>query len=548
MKMMKKSSIEHDNNEEEMNSPPLNQNVNTINVKQSIDLGDLIKELKKDTKPKRKYKSKNKILQTLNNEQQDIITQQDTPNQPPIIVRNGDSAPQIIQGSQGFTPQPNDLGQKIAIPKPIENFIPEEMIKELEDLYLDKTNIIKTADTLGITLPEEFIRSETAQLPLNPTPQQIRTLIDEIYRDNQQARDMVENITNNIFRPQSITTNITGTRPQQQSISTNTNGTRPQQSITTNTTGTRASSPSSISTRASMPDLEINLEPDTEIEKRMKQLLTPEDDLMLKLPARLRPPSLRPIPEETIKILRVPKDINLEPDTEIEQRMKQLINQPIKVYKPIQPKKDRNLTNKEFLINQLREKGIPARLSENVEDLQKQLDREMKNELNPTVLPDIPIPPYKSTGPQRQRPSTIDTLFSNYGPPKSFFEDVRSSFGSNNTQGIQSMNIPPQTSLLEKMTTKPVAPPQRNLLGQGFSAFSDLLSSSKGARDASAYGGVALGIAQPELLPAIGALETANQALNIIETPVNAIERAIQQRIDNPTVKKRSSRDSYGGF
>jgi hypothetical protein len=268
---------------------------------------------------------------------------------------------------------------------------------------------------------------------------------------------------------------------------------------------------------------------------------------MLKLPARLRPPSLKPIPEETIKILRVSKDINLEPDTEIEQRMKQLINQPIKVYKPIQPKKDRNLTNKEFLINQLREKGIPARLSENVEDLQKQLDREMKNELNPTVLPDIPIPPY---GPRKQQSNTIDTLFSNYGPPKSFFEDVRdirSGYGSNNTQGINSFNIPPQTSLLEKMTTKPVAP-QRNLLGQGFSAFSDLLSSSKGARDAGAYGGVALGIAQPELLPAIGALETANQALNIIETPVNSIERAIQQRIDNPQQITRKRKDAYGGF
>jgi hypothetical protein len=237
---MKKSSIEHDNNEEEMNSLPLNQNVNTINVKQSIDLGDLIKELKKDTKPKKKYK-KRQQQDLLTQQQQDIINQQDTPNQPPIIVRSGDSAPQIIQGSQGFTPQQNDLGQKIPIPPipiPIDNTIPEDLIKQLEDLYLEKTNIIKTADKIGITLPEEFIQSETATLPINPTSQQIQTLIDEIYRDNQQASDIIENI-NGIRPQQSITTNTTGTR-QQQSITTNTIGSRPQHAITTNTTGTRS--------------------------------------------------------------------------------------------------------------------------------------------------------------------------------------------------------------------------------------------------------------------------------------------------------------------
>jgi hypothetical protein len=612
---MKKSSIENndeENNQEEIQ--PLNQNLNTINVKQSIDLGDLIKELKKD-KPKRKYKKRQQAIITQQQQEDqtinEIINQQDTPNQPPIIVRNGDSAPQIIQGSQGFTPQPptNDLGQKIAIPKPVENSIPEEMIKELENLYLEKTNIIKTADTLGITLPEEFIRSQTAQLPLNPTPQQIRTLIDEIYMDNRDARDMLENITNNIFRTQPISSNTTGTRPQQ-SISTNTNGTRPQQSITTNTNGTRSIEPSSIepssiSTRASMPDLELrtptlspSLMPPTpniiklsdipelsnipdinelndenlslkelreklrKVKKFYKDTNQPLPENISKSPGyqRLKKsyevPTL-PIIEELRKIREnQPQEFNEElknrmiknPQTTQDELMNRLIklnNKPEKVIKPIEPKPNKNLSRKDFLINELRAKGIYAKTNEKIEDLQKQLDREMKNELNPTVLPNLPI----GLGPQQS--NTIDTLFSNYGPPKSFFEDVRdirSGYGSNNTQGIQSLNIPPQTSLLEKMTTKPVAPPQRNLLGQALGGFSDFLSSSKGARDAGAYAGGALAIAQPELIPAIGIAETANQALNILENPLNSINRTVQQRIDNPTVKKRSSRDSYGGF
>ena len=220
------------------------------------------------------------------------------------------------------------------------------------------------------------------------------------------------------------------------------------------------------------------------------------------------------------------------------------INEPIKLIKPTDKKKF--LTQKETLINTLRAKGLNPPLSTSLYDLQNELKRIVAMETSP--LNDALIT--RKEIEQQRKPSTIDTLFSNYGPPKNFLKDVvdvrKSGFGSNNTQGIQSINVPPQTSLLDSITQQ--QKPQRNLLGQGFSAFSDLLSSSKGARDASAYGGVALGIAQPELLPAIGALETANQALNIIENPVNSIERAIQQRIDNPQQITRKRKDAYGGF
>lgn len=632
MKMMKKSSIEHNNEEDNQVGlkgvyPLDNQNINTINVKQSIDLGDLIKELKKDNKPKRKYKKRQQDLTTSNI--QDIIDQQDTPNQPPIIVRSGESAPQIIQGSQGTTPQaPNDLGQKIPIPNLKSQIeIPEEMVIELEKLYKDKTDIIKNAEEKGITLPEEFVRSETVPLPINPTPIQIRTLIDEIYRDNQQATDIIENLSG-IIPQQTITTNITGSRPQQQSITTNITGSRPQQSITTNTSGISSLQPSSISTSASMPDL-LRMPPlsdsSDEFKSRFsksilpKSILPPSSIDLSRIPKSILPPtpnnpeapdiselddenlSIKELRDKLRKIkayyrkinkplpdmskspgyLKLRKDYEVEPSAivkelreirenqsqsfkdELEKRMikkpqtiedelentmyKLIKNEPYKPYEPMQPikpRKGKTLTQQESLINTLRKLGRNPPRDTPIDKLREEYDRILEQQTSP--INDNLITRQQKE--QQRKPSTIDTLFSNYGPPKSFLDDIRKSggFGSNNTQGIQSMNVPPQTSLLDTITQPPR--PQRNLLGQGFSAFSDLLSSSKGAREASAYGGVALGIAQPELLPAIGALETANQALNIIEAPVNSIERAIQQRIDNPQQITRKRKDAYGGF
>lgn len=570
MKIMKKSSIENNNEEVQ----PLNQNINTINVKQTIDLGQLIKELKKD-KPKRKYKSKIKSLQNLNTEE-NVYSIEDTSNEQPIIVRN---TPQIIQDSQPMRPQSNDLGQKI--PTTNDNSIPDEMIKELENLYLDKTNIIKEASKINITLPEEFIRSETSPLPLNPTPQQIKTLIDEIYIDNQRARDMIDL---NLFPNVPISASSSGFKSPQTSISASSSGFRLNQAITNNTSGERTRdtlpleyffpndnkpnqtsimppkpTPYSIENIPTSPLIQPtelddeNLTPKElrekirKVKKMYKDKNQPLPESISKSPdyQRLKQsyeiPTL-PIIEELRKIREnQPKEFKQElenrmiknPQTtqdELSDRLIKLILKPEKILKPIEAKENKNLSRKDFLINQLRAKGIDAKTNEKIDDLQKQLDRVMKYELNPTVLPNLPI--------RLGQPNTLDTLFSNYGPPKTFLEDVRSSgFGSNNTQGIQSRNIPPQSSLLDKITKPKPLPPERNLFGQALGGFSDFLSSSKGARDNAGYAGGALAIAQPELIPAIGIAETANQALNIIENPLTSINRSVQQSIDRPLYK-----------
>jgi hypothetical protein len=585
-----------------------NQNVNTINVKQSIDLGDLIKELKKDNKPKRKYKKRQQDLTTPNI--QDIIDQQDTPNQAPIIVRSGDSAPQIIQGSQGTTPQaPDDLRQKIPIPIEIPEEIPDEMVRELEKLYKDKTDILKNAEEKGITLPEEFVRSETVlPLPINPTPIQIRTLIDEIYRDNQQATDIIENLSG-IIPQQTITTNITGTRPRQQSITTNITGSRPQQSITTNTSGIRPQQPSSISTSASMPDL-LRMPPlsdsSDEFKSRFSKSRFPKSILPpSRFPKSILPPTpndpeapdISELDDENLstKELRdkfrkikayyrkfnktlpdmskspgyqkLRKDYEVEPSAivkelreirenqsesfkdELEKRMiknpqtiedelentmyKLIKNEPYKPYEPMQPikpRKGKTLTQRESLINSLRKLGRNPPRDTPIDKLKEEYDRILEQQTSP--INDNLIT--RKEIEQQRKPSTIDTLFSNYGPPKSFLDDIRKSgsFGSNNTQ---SMNIPPQTSLLDTITQPPR--PQRNLLGQALGGFSDFLSSSKSARDNAGYAGGALAIAQPELIPAIGIAETANQALNIIENPLTSLNRKIQESIDRPIYK-----------
>ena len=598
MKIMKKSNIEYNENEDE-NLQPLISNGNNITVKQNIDLGDLIKELKKD-KPKRKYKKRqqdltNQDTQNIQGDNQDIQDIQDIQSiegqSPPIVVRNGDSG--LIQGSQGMTSfLPNDQGQKIPIPIPNETptIIPEEMINELVKLYKDKTEIIKNAEKLGLTLPEEFIKSETAQLPQNPLPIQIQTLIDEIYNDNQQALDRINNLT--VVKPpqKSITSNSTGVRPSQQAITTNSTGFRPQQqAITSNSTGERTrddtlpldfffpnvpnDNPPSRIPKSILPPTPNN-DPEApdigglddenlsikELRDKLRKIKAYYRKINKPMPDMSKSPGYQKIrkdyeiePSNIVKEVREltnkqPKEFQNELENELlklNQKIKknEKINEPIKLIKPTDKKKF--LTQKETLINTLREKGRNPPRDTSLYDLQNELKQIVNMETSP--LNDALITSKEIE--QQRKPTTIDTLFSNYGPPKNFLKDVvdirKSGFGYNNTQGIQSMNIPPQTSLLDSITQQPK--PQRNLLGQGFSAFSDLLSSSKGARDASAYGGLALGLVQPELLPAIGALETGNQALNIIENPVNSIERAIQERINNPPAS-RKRKDAYGGF
>jgi len=133
-----------------------------------------------------------------------------------------------------------------------------------------------------------------------------------------------------------------------------------------------------------------------------------------------------------------------------------------------------------------------------------------------------------------------------YVPPKkSNTYDESLSLSQNLDRTTPKFKILPQKTLLDTIAEKP-KPPERNLLGQTFSAFSDLLSGTRDTRDALAYGGVALGAFQPELIPAIGLAETGNQALNIIEAPVNAIELAIQKRINRPPPIKTYRTDAYG--
>jgi len=172
---------------------------------------------------------------------------------------------------------------------------------------------------------------------------------------------------------------------------------------------------------------------------------------------------------------------------------------------------------------------------------QQQIARDLLRE--PLNIQDVPLTT-TARKELRVRPPRVKKDY--YTPPETrpILEDVRKF-----RQDVErSRNIPPQTSLLDQITSQPKPKPQeRNLLGQAFGAFSNLLSSSRDARDAAGYGALALGAVQPELLPAIGAAETANQALNIIEAPVNAIERSIQARINNPA-PARKRKDAYGGF
>ena len=519
-------------------------------------------------------------------------------------MRNGESG--LIQGSQGMTSfLPNDQGQKIPIPIPNETAtIPDEMIKELEKLYKDKTEIIKNADTLGITLPEEFIKSETAQLPLNPLPIEIQTLIDEIYNDNQKARDRINNITGitSTSSTSSITANSTGVRPTQQAITANSTGVRPtQQAITANSTGERTihtlpldfffpnvpndNQPNQASIMPPTP-MDISIQPPpysientpTPITIRFpKSILPPtpnndpeapdisglnDDSLSIKeLRDKLRKIKTyyrkinKPLPDlsKSRGYIKLQKDYVIEPSNivkevreltnkqsqdfqnELEKQLLKLnqkkgkeINEPIKLIKPTDKKKF--LTQKETLINTLRKLGRNPPRDTPMDKLREEYDRILQQQTTP--LNDALIT--RKEIEQQRKPSTIDTLFSNYGPSTKFLKDVvdvRKS-GSNNTQGIQSMNIPPQTSLLDSITQQPK--PQRNLLGQGLQGLTDFLRTSKTARDSAGYAGGALAIAQPELIPAIGVAETANQALNIIENPLNSIEQRIQQSIDKP--------------
>jgi len=529
-----KSTIEHHDDDSKGNV-----NTNTINIKNSINLGDLVKQLK--AKPKAKSKKKGGGVGV---DQMPVEQIQGPPGMP------GQAGMPGLPGLQAINSMPNQpfMPQQPSMP----------LLAQLEKSYSAIEKDLETAKKLGIAIPEELKINQASQQVIDPTDsEQLIRIIDELDRDDASIRtilsrdsmpplqrsDSTQSVASGLPPPplpnRSNTlenlafSNRLPIKEQPPDIFSSSTGARSLDNISSNSTQSKVS--------GLMPPLPFyNMPPPQE------RLKLQNSDKVL----RLEQNKLEKAKNDALK--EKPRDI--EKLRNIDNQLKDIRNQRESINPNLNPVVDNNSTqsglqlarsdsnklyaplpSSNFFSDVLALKNAPAKT-------QQQLLKDLINE--PLNFQEY-TPPNQTTRTQlRVREPRVKKNYEIIPETRQIVEDVRKF-----RQDVErSRNIPQQSSLLEQITTRPTPPPpERNLLGQAFGAFSNLLSSSRDVRDASAYGGVALGVAQPELLPAIGALETANQALNIIEAPVGSIERAIQQRIENPP-PPRKRKDAYGGF
>jgi len=596
-----KSTIEHHDDDSKGNV-----NTNTINIKNSINLGDLVKQLK--AKPKAKSKKKG------GGEGEDQMPKEQIQGPPGMPGQAGMPG---LPGLQAINSMPNQpfMPQQPSMP----------LLAQLEKSYSAIEKDLETAKKLGIAIPEELKINQASQQVIDPTDsEQLIRIIDELDRDDASIRtilsrdsmpplqrsDSTQSVASGLPPPplpnRSNTlenlafSNRLPIKEQPPDIFSSSTGERSLERISSNSVKPKTDDnfDFEVSPINNRPSIFPPTQNDDYDKKRMRELKQENEDnaklfsdwfdagggrlpsnifdnnstasgLMPPLPFYNMPP-----PQERLKLQNSDKVLRLEQNKlekakndalkekprdieklrNIDNQLKDIRNQRESINPNLNPVVDNNSTqsglqlarsdsnklyaplpSSNFFSDVLALKNAPAKT-------QQQLLKDLINE--PLNFQEY-TPPNQTTRTQlRVREPRVKKNYEIIPETRQIVEDVRKF-----RQDVErSRNIPQQSSLLEQITTRPTPPPpERNLLGQAFGAFSNLLSSSRDVRDASAYGGVALGVAQPELLPAIGALETANQALNIIEAPVGSIERAIQQRIENPP-PPRKRKDAYGGF
>ena len=544
-----KESIEHQKSSSSIKKGNENKNVNTINIKNSINLGDLVKKIKAKSKPRKKGGGGGGGADQIIQGPPGMPGQAGAPGMPgidatpnqPFFPASNSTIPSYM--SNTTVPQDFPVSNSVA-PSYVSNTTVPQLNQIATTLETDLSayeKARKLAEDFGVPIPESLrtISSASSAQPNNPT--QLKAVDDELKNETQEILDRLPNVP--LDRSGSSQSISTGTLDQLYSnalpikttpdIFSSSTGTKSLENISSNSTKAKASGimpPTPFSSsEIIMPPLQERLR----LQSRERELRKEQNQLesMKNAALKEKPRNIEKIKEldNKIKDIRKSRYINIPimptQDNNSTQSGLQLAPRMLNAPEP-------SINN--FFSDVLALKNAPAKT-------QKQILRDLVNE--PLNIKEY-VPPNQTARTQLRvrgarvkkndyfNPLELDPLVEDI---TQFRKDVE-----------RSRNIPPQSSLLEQITSQPKPkPPERNLLGQAFGAFSNLLSGSRGARDAAGYGALALGAVQPELLPAIAAAETANQVLNIIEAPVNAIERSIQAYVP-PSTRKR--KDAYGGF
>jgi len=549
-----------------------NENVNTINIKNSINLGDLVKKIKAQSKPRKKGGAKSgaggdQMIEQIQGAPgmpgqagaPGMPGIDMTPNQPFFPAPSSSSSVMPSYVSNTTMPQNFPVSNSV-VPSYMSNAtVPQQSIAStLENDLSSYERARKLAEDFGVPIPESLrtISSASSAQPNNPA--QLKAVDNELKNEAQEILDRLPNVP--IERSGSSQSISAGTLDQLYPMFSNSLPIKPTPpDIFSSSTGERSlDNISSNSTQSKVSGL-MPPQPFYSAVEYVSAEMQSKDKVL-----RLEQNKLEKTKNNALK--ENPRDI--EKIRNIDNQLKDIRKQRENINPNLNPRDDnstqsglqlaRSDSNTSVASSVLpprppAKKAIrpPPSINNFFEDVlalknapvktQQQIARDLLRE--PLNIQDVPLTTTERKE-LRVRPPRVKKDY--YTPPETrpILEDVRKF-----RQDVErSRNIPPQTSLLDQITSQPKPKPQeRNLLGQAFGAFSNLLSSSRDARDAAGYGALALGAVQPELLPAIGAAETANQALNIIEAPVNAIERTIQARINNPApVRKR--KDAYGGF
>jgi len=528
--MKTNSPIEHEEQSKSYVKKGNNENTNTINIKNSINLGDLMQKLRK-TKAKKRAKRKG-----ISQEEQQIIQGMDgIPGMPGMPGSQGMSFQQPMQPQEANQPMQTQQNQLPNAPNPL----PPILEKDLEDAYKAYEDIRKIAEKDNIELPENLKNIESAMIADPSNPIEIRNVINELQNDTRSIANLL---------PQQSQDSLTldqlafSNRPRIQMppplISSSSNGQHSSENITSNSTRSvvpvvNRSSGLSLRDMGTLDRIGSRQNNTIEDLNQLKDLYqrytvslyrpqfpnqsTQEqvNDLYDKL-SNLNENQLKRI---TPSVLQQEREIKFQSIDENRPSLQRVL--PIQL--PIQFRDNNSTQSGLDLAKISKSSGLSNFLSE-VSAIQK-------------------APP--KTQQQIYRDLIREPLSFEQGSTTKYVPPKKSNTYDESLSLSQNLDRTTPKTLLDTLAEKP-KPLERNLLGQTFSAFSDLLSRSRDARDAAAYGGVALGTVQPELIPAIGLAETGNQALNIIEAPVNAIERAIQQRINRPPPIKTYRTDAYG--
>jgi hypothetical protein len=572
-----KESIEHQKSSSSIKKGNENKNVNTINIKNSINLGDLVKKIKAKSKPRKKGGGggggggADQIIEQIQGAPgmpgqagaPGMPGIDATPNQP--FFPSPSSSNSTIPSYMSNTTVPQDFQASNSVaPSYVSNTTVPQLSQIAQTLENDTSlyeRARKLAEDFGVPIPESLrtISSASNAQPNNPT--QLKAVDDEVKNETQEILDRLPNVP--LDRSGSSQSISTGTLDKLYSnslpikttpdIFSSSTGARNLENISSNSTKAKVSGIMPPTPFSSSEFIIPPLQERLRLQSRERELRKEQNQLesMKNAALKEKPRNIEKIKEidNKIKDIRKSRYNNLPimpaQDNNSTQSGLQLARSDSNtsvgssVLPPRPPPRMLNAPEpsiNNFFSDVLALKNAPVKT-------QKQILRDIVNE--PLNIQEY-VPPNQTarTQPKVRPPRVRKNDYFNPLELDPLVEDI-----TQFRKDIErSRNIPPQSSLLEQITMqkpKPNPPPERNLLGQAFGAFSNLLSGSRGARDAAGYGALALGAVQPELLPAIAAAETANQVLNIIEAPVNAIERSIQAYVP-PSTRKR--KDAYGGF